>query len=121
MSVKGNLEEKITNVMIKIQKEQTGRGAGEGKSYIVSDMVIVRLNGVLTPAERHLMHMSEGCKLIKELRHFLEEATRPMMEQVIQKITGTKVISMHHDISTKTGESIDVFIMEKDIARLLNK
>jgi len=121
MSVKGNLEEKITNVMIKIQKEQTGRGAGEGKSYILGDMVIVRLKGVLTPAERHLMYVSEGRKLIKELRIHLEEATRPEMEQVIQEITGSKVISMHHDISTKTGESIDVFIMERDIEMSLNK
>jgi len=113
--IKGNLEEKITNAMIKIQKEQTGRGAGEGKSYIVSDMVIVRLKGVLTPAEKHLMHVSEGRKLVKELRIHLEEATRHEMEQVMQKVTGTQVISVHHDISTKTGESIDIFIMEKDL------
>jgi len=117
MSVKGNLEEKITNAMIKIQKEQTGRGAGEGKSYILGDMIIVRLKGVLTPEESHLMHASEGRKLVKELRIHLEDVIRPEMEQVMQKITGIKVISVHHDISTKTGESIDVFIMEKDIER----
>lgn len=119
MSTRGIMEEQITNAMIKLQKQQTGRGAEKGKCFIVQDMVIVRLKGVLTPAERHLMHEEDGPRLIKEIRHHLEKATRKAMEEMIFSITGMKVVSLHGDISTKTGEMVDVFILEKNLEPLL--
>jgi uncharacterized protein YbcI len=113
------MEEQITNAMIKLQKNQTGRGAEQGKSFIVQDMIIVRLKGVLTPAERNLIQEEDGPRLIKEIRHHLEKVTRTAMEEIIFSVTGTKVISVHGDISTKTGEMIDVFILEKNLEAAL--
>ncbi|WP_366921514.1 DUF2294 domain-containing protein [Metallumcola ferriviriculae] len=120
MSKKGLMEEKVTNAMIKIQKEQTGRGATSGKSYIIQDMIAVRLRGVLTPAESKLTHDSEGCRLIKDLRFHLEHMTRPQMEKIIYDITGVKVISVHGDISTKTGERLEVFMLGENLEEKLN-
>lgn len=115
MSTKGNIEEKITSAMVKIQKEKTGRGADQGKCYIVQDMVIVRLKGVLTPTEKQLMRNSDGLRLIKETWNQLEEITRPLIEEIIYKTTGLKVVSVHFDINTETDERIHVFILEKDL------
>jgi uncharacterized protein YbcI len=33
------------------------------------------------------------------------------MEAMVQEVTGVKVSSMHHDISTATGEEVVVFIL----------
>ncbi len=33
------------------------------------------------------------------------------METMIQEITGSKVVSLHHDMSTRTGEEIVVFTL----------
>ena len=121
MSVKGVMEEKITNAMIKIQKEQTGRGANIGRSYIIKDMIAVRLGGVLTPAESNLAHDNEGRRLVKDLRYHLDYTTRPQMEKIIYDITGVKVVSIHGDISTRTSERMEVFILAENLEEKLNE
>lgn len=115
MSTRGELEDKISNAMVKFHKEQFGRGAESARTYIIDDMVLVRLRGVLTPAEKQLAHNQEGQKLIKEFRYHIEEICRPQLEQLIQDITGATVVSLHCDISTKTGERIDVFVLNNKL------
>ena len=121
MGTKGLVEEKITNAMIKIQKEQTGRGANKGKSYIVQDMIIIRLGGVLTPAESNLAHDNEGRRLVKDLRYHLDYTTRPQMEKIIYDITHVKVVSVYGDISTEIGERLEVFILEENLEEKLSE
>jgi uncharacterized protein YbcI len=101
--------------MVKFQQEQLGRGAEEVKTYIVKDMVIVRLKNVLTAAEEQLALTEHGKSLIKELRYELETLIRPKLERLVIDLTGAKVICVHNDISTKTGERIDVFILDCDL------
>lgn len=115
MLTKGALEDKISNLMVRFQKEQFGRGAESAKTYILEDMIIVRLKGVLTPAEKQLAQTPEGKSVIKEFRYHLEQICRPQMEELIQHITRAKVISLHCDISTKTGERVDIFILDRSL------
>ncbi len=108
---KGKLEAIISNKMIAFQREQLGRGAESAKTYILDDMVIIRLKGVLTAAEKQLANKEKGKALIKEMRYQLEEIIRPKLEVMIEDIVGIKVLSLHNDISTKTGERIDVVVL----------
>jgi uncharacterized protein YbcI len=41
----------------------------------------------------------------------LMETARPVLEAMIEKVTGTKVLSLHHDISTVTGEKVVLFTL----------
>jgi uncharacterized protein YbcI len=112
---KGKLEALISNKMISFQREQLGRGAESAKTYIIDDMIIVRLKGVLTAAEKQLAQQEKGKALVKEMRYQLEEIIRPKLEALIIDITGIKVISLHNDISTKTGERIDIIILAENV------
>lgn len=112
---KGQLESHISNKMVMFQREQLGRGAEEAHTFIIKDMVIVRMANVLTPAEKQLVQTERGKILIKELRHELENLLRPKLEMLIQDLTGAKVLSIHNDISTKTGERINIFILDRDL------
>ncbi|MBN2222039.1 MAG: DUF2294 domain-containing protein [Vallitaleaceae bacterium] len=109
---KGQMEALISNSMISFQREQLGRGAESAKTYIIDDMIVIRLKGVLTSAEKQLAQKEKGKALVKEMRYQLEEIIRPKLEQLIEEITGAKVISLHNDISTKTGERMDVVILD---------
>jgi len=113
---KGKLESLISNKMIAFQREQLGRGAESAKTYILDDMVIIRLKGVLTAAEKQLANKEKGKALIKEMRYQLEEIIRPELEAMIEEIVGIKVVSLHNDISTKTGERIDVVVLEEKVS-----
>ncbi len=112
---KGQLEADITEALIKFEKEYMGRGPEQARTYIIGDMIIVRLQHVLTPAEQHLAEMSNettGRVLIKQVRTELLEKVRQHLEQIILSFTGRKVKSLHTDISTVTGERVIIFTLE---------
>jgi uncharacterized protein YbcI len=49
--------------------------------------------------------------LLKQVPTHLIETARPIMEAMVEKVTGVKVMTMHHDISTKTGEEVVLFTL----------
>ena len=112
---KGQMEAQISTAIINFEKEYMGRGPKEIKTYIIKDMIFIRLKGVLTPAEEQLAKTFEGANLIKKVRVQLLESAKVLLNSIIKEITGYNVISLHTDISTKTGERIIVFTLNKDI------
>lgn len=123
MKSKSDLEAEITQAIIRFKKEYMGRGPLSARTYLLDDMALVRLKGVLTPAEQKLVQVEEksrGRDLIKQVRLELIEHGRQLLESVVQEILGVKVVSLHTDISTTTGESILLFTLdgEPDYSRL---
>jgi uncharacterized protein YbcI len=113
---KGQLEAQISEAVTRFEKEHMGRGPLETKSYIIDDMVIVRLRGILTKAELMLVKSERNARardLIKQVRIELLENGRPILEDAMRNITKRKVRSLHTDISTVTGERILVFVLER--------
>lgn len=112
---KGQMEAKISEAIIKFEREFMGRGPKETVTCIIKDAVLVRLKGVLTPAEEQLVKTPGGADLIKKARIQLLEGARALLKNVISDITGCRTKSLHSDISTKTGERIIVFVLDKDL------
>jgi len=99
MKTKGEVEAEISEAMVKFEVEYMGRGPKDVRSFIVEDMILVRLKGVLTQAEQQLAKSSEGVDLIKMLRTTLIKNARPVLFQVIGDICGIQVLSLYTDIS----------------------
>ncbi len=118
---KGQLEALISTKMVAFQREQLGRGSEGTKTVINGDMIVIRMRNVLTPAEKQLAKTSQGKGLIKEIRIQLEDIIRPKLEVLMQELTGAEVISIHNDISTKTGERIDIFILDINLEEKLQR
>lgn len=112
---RGEIEAALANAIIQFEKEHLGRGPVETRVYIIEDMILVRLRGVLTPAEVKLAQNSEGHELIKQVRRQLLEGSRPILDAIVQEKTGCQVVSMHTDISVKTGERIIVFTLNEKL------
>jgi uncharacterized protein YbcI len=102
----------ITEALIKFEREFMGRGPFRTRTYVLDELVVIRLEGVLTPAELHLAKDPAGIKLLKDVRMSLIENGKEMLKKTIHDITGRKVISMHSDISALRGERIIVFTLE---------
>ena len=111
---KGKMEDEITKAMIQWEKDYMGRGPTAAKTDILRNMIIVTLKGVLSAAEKHLAADKEGMALIKKLRQQLIEQGRSELEEVIERLTSAKVVSLHTDISTKTGERVIIFVMDRE-------
>ena len=116
---KGQLEANVSNAITQFEKEHLGRGPKECRSFIIQDMLLVRLKGILTPAEENLAAEKEGTKLIKEIRMRLIETSRPLLEKIFTETTGCKVLSLHTDISSRSGERIFVFVLDRNLEAVL--
>src|SRR5580700_2018612 len=114
MKSQGEIENAISEGMSRFEQEYMGRGPKDVRAHLIDDLLVVRLTGVLTAAEQHLVKSlpaEKGRDLLKQVRMHLLETARPLMEAMVHEITGMKVISMHHDISTVTGEEVVLFTL----------
>lgn len=121
MSKKSVLESAISDAFIKFQRKMVGRGPAETRTYIMEDMVLVRLKGVLTIEESHLAKSEKGRQVVKEMRQVLRETFSDETEAIVSQLAGCKVISSHSDISTKTGERIEIYVLDENLGKLLKE
>ena len=118
---KGQLEAKIAVAITQFEREHMGHGPQEVRAWIIQDMILVRLKRVLTPAEQKLARDPEGHHLVKEVRRQLIEGSSPMLHEMIQDLTDVELISLHSDISVKTGERVIVFVLAEDLEAKLRR
>ena len=114
MATQGEIEASICPGMTKFEQDYMGRGPKFIHAHLIGDLLLVRLQGVLTAAEQHLVQSlsaEKGRDLLKQVRTHLIETARPLMEAMVQEVLSVKVLSLHHDISTLTGEEIIVFTL----------
>jgi uncharacterized protein YbcI len=115
----GEIEAAATDAIAHFMQSCMGRGPKTIHAYLVADMLLVRLDNVLTVAESHLfasLEPEKGRDLFKNLRTQVVEASRERLSLAIEAAVGVACVSMHHDISTVTGEEVFVFRLEKSPA-----
>jgi uncharacterized protein YbcI len=114
MKTQGEIEAAICEGITRFEQEYMGRGPTDIRAYLIGDLLVIRLKGVLTAAEQQLVKTlpaEKGRDLLKQVRTQLIETARPVMEKMVQETTGVKVLSLHHDISTVTGEEVVLFTL----------
>ena len=114
MRTQGEIEAAICNGVRRFEQEFMGRGPADVHSHLINDLILIRLEGVLTAAEQQLVQSQpteRGRDLLKQVRIQLIETARTVLESMVLEVTGVKVVSLHHDISTSTGEEVMVFTL----------
>ncbi|MGD0461522.1 MAG: DUF2294 domain-containing protein [Tepidisphaeraceae bacterium] len=125
MKTQGEIEAAVCEGMSRFQVEYMGRGPRDVHGHLIDDLLVIRLIGVLTAAEQQLVKSQstdKGRDLLKQVRAHLVETAGPLMQEMIHEITGVEVVSLHHDISTETGEEVVLFTLaESPLFRETNK
>jgi uncharacterized protein YbcI len=112
MRTQGEVEAAVCEAMRRFEQDYMGRAPKDIQTHLLGDLLVVRLQGVLTAAEQHLVKAlpaGKGRDLLKQVRTHLIETARPVMEALVQEITGVKVLALHYDVSTVTGEEVILF------------
>ena len=138
MKSQGEIEAAVCDGISRFQQEFIGRGPKDIHSHLIGTLLVVRLQGVLTPAERQLIAPRDespgdgnsngnghgngngngngnghdngnGRSLLKQVRSHMLATGRPKLETIVEDAVGVKLVSVHHDISTITGEELIVF------------
>jgi uncharacterized protein YbcI len=112
---KEEIEAAISEEINRFEQDFMGRGPKCIKVHLLDDLLVIRLRGVLAPAEENLVKSlpESGRDLLKRVRSNLIETTRPVMEPMVENLTGVKVVTMHHSICTATGEEVILFTLAR--------
>lgn len=114
MKTQGEVEAAVCDGITRFEQEYMGRGPKDIRAYLFGDLLVVRLQGVLTAAERQLVKTlppDKGRDLLKQVRTQLLETARPLLEAMVEDVTGVRPVSLHHDISTLTAEEVILFTL----------
>ena len=117
MKTQGEIEAAICEGITRFEQQYMGRGPKSIHAHLLGDLLVVRLRGVLTAAEQQLvmsLSADKGRDLLKQVRTHLVETARPVMEAMVEQVTEVKVLSLHHDISTVTGEELVIFTLASE-------
>ena len=125
MKTQGEIEAAICDGIRRFEQEFMGRGPKDVHAHLLKDLLVIRMQGVLTAAEQHLVKSlpaEHGKNLLKQVRTQLVHTARPLLEAMVKDVTGVNVLSLHHDISTVTGEEVILFtLVESPAFRELKK
>ena len=114
MKSQGEIEAAVCDGVSRFEQEYMGRGPKDIRAHLLGDLLVVRLQGVLTAAEQHLVRTlppEKGRDLLKQVRTQLIEIARPVLSAAVAEATGVQIVSLHHDISTVTGEEVILFTL----------
>jgi len=114
MKTQGEIEAAVCDGVNRFEQEYMGRGPKDIRAHLLGDLLVVRLQGVLTAAEQHLVRTlppEKGRDLLKQVRTQLIEIARPVLSAAVAEATGVPIVSLHHDISTVTGEEVILFTL----------
>lgn len=109
----------IRNAIIKFEQEFMGRGPTDVRAFIIRDIILIRLKGVMTQAERQLAKSDEGIIMVKQMRQNLISQGREQLCKQILEITGAEPIALFTDIDARIGERIIVFTLDRDLESTL--
>ncbi|MDJ0757473.1 MAG: DUF2294 domain-containing protein [Ardenticatenaceae bacterium] len=118
---KGQIEAEFSRAIIQFEKEYLGRGPKDVRTYLINDMVFMRLTGILTPAELKLAETANGRELVKKTRSQLFETSLPLLQEMVVAITGAELVSLHTDMSSKTGERVIVLTTNTNLEEKFRK
>jgi uncharacterized protein YbcI len=118
MRTRGEIEAAVCEGITRFMQEFMGRGPKEIRTHLIGNLLLVRLQGILTLAEVSLAAVQppeKGRDMLKSVRTYLLEVSRTRIDALIAEATDSMCVSMHHDISTVTGEEVFVFTLSKEI------
>jgi len=109
---RGSVLMDISNTMVRLYKEQFGRGPTQARTYWSGpDIITVLLEDTLTPAERNLTRMGEHERL-REMRMFFQYASVREFCEPVEQITGRKVRAFLSSTDTQVdGLSVETFVL----------
>jgi uncharacterized protein YbcI len=111
----GQVEAAVTTALTQFERDYLGRGPRDARTYLIGDLVLVRLRGILSPAEQQVAQQPGGVELIKQMRSRLVESSGDALARLVEQATGARVVTMHTDISSRSGERVFVFGLDRNL------
>jgi uncharacterized protein YbcI len=101
----------ISNALVKITREYTGRGPTKARTHITGDLVAVVMQDTLTRGEQKLAESGKA-KTVREVRRTFQDTMRESMSSAVEEATGRKVVAFMSDNHIDPDVAIEAFLLE---------
>jgi uncharacterized protein YbcI len=100
----------ISNAVVQIVREYTGRGPTQARASIRDNVVIVLMQETLLKAEHSLINDSKSA-LVVEMRRSFQQTMREELSAAVERLTARKVIAFMSDSHLEPDYSVEVFVL----------
>jgi uncharacterized protein YbcI len=107
-----SLPMEISNLIVRLFSEYTGRGPNKARTIIRDNLVICVTHGNMTKGERRLVQEGEGAMVVSVRRKF-QTTMQDDLIGGIELLTGRKVVSFLSDHNAETDHAAEVFVLEE--------
>lgn len=101
----------ISNTMVQLLREYTGRGPTKSRTTIRDNVVLVMLEQTLTKGEQSLVNKGRADKVL-EIRHEFQNAMREESMDRIGQLTGRRVIAMLSANHVDPDLGAEIFVLD---------
>ena len=107
----GSIGAAISNAVVGLMHDYTGRGPTKAKTTISGDLVVVLLADIMTKAETTLVDDGQG-GFVLDMRHRLQNAMREGLIATVEMNTERKVIAFMSENHIDPDMAAEVFVLE---------
>ena len=100
----------ISNAVVQIVREYTGRGPTKARASIRDNVVLVLMQETLLKAEHSLINDSKGA-LVVQMRRSFQQTMREELSAAVERLTGREVVAFMSDSHLEPDYSIEVFVL----------
>jgi uncharacterized protein YbcI len=102
---------KLSNAIVQVVKQHTGRGPTRARTVIAGDFVACVMHDTLTTAEQTLVDAGRAEDVLLT-RKQLQGAMRESVIGVVENLTGRKVIAFMSDNNIDPDMAVEAFVLE---------
>ena len=106
----GALLTALSNAVVQIVREYTGRGPTQARASIRDNVVIVLMQETLLKAEHSLIDDSKAA-LVIEMRRSFQQTMREDLSAAVERLTERKVIAFMSDSHLEPDYSAEIFVL----------
>jgi uncharacterized protein YbcI len=109
--LRNGLHMEISNAIVKVLRENTGRGPTKARTTIRDNVVVVMLEQALTKGEQNLVRKGRADKVIA-IRHEFQEAMRDECIATVGELTGRDVIAFMSANHLEPDIAAEIFVLD---------
>lgn len=100
----------ISDHVVKVVSEYTGRGPTKARCFITDSMVVVLMEDTLSKGERSLATDGNG-DMVMSMRKAFQHTMRPAFVAGIERILDRKVVAFMSDNHLEPDYGVEVFVL----------
>src|SRR5207248_3333814 len=111
LQTQGELAQAISNAIVALMREYTGRGATQSRTYVHENLIVCLMHDSLTKGEQSLVMNGEK-QFVLEMRRKCQVTMRPEMIGIVEGLTARKVAAFMSDNHVDPDIAAETFVLE---------